>query len=272
MIIYIIGGQFTVPEIDDIDAWTDAIVNLVLETAVPGLIIASIICIATYLIYKATKKESLDIKHIEGKKATFAIGTGLLLNGIISAFLMGLNFVLELIVPDDLWNLISDTASTNVALSGNFFVILIGTGLLVPIMEEIIFRHGVHKTLLRNDLLVAYAVSSLSFGAAHGNLVQATYATALGFIFAVFVTNTNNLWYPILAHMTINTSSVLMTKAEEFGFPVWASLIIISAIGAFIVFKMHKDSDIKEMCKVSLKKVKPNEPIELKPDEYEIIE
>ena len=84
--VFIFGFEFPT-DVENVDAWVDAIVQLVLETAVPGLIIAAIICIIGFLIYKKLNKEPLDMKKIEGDRALFCVGAGLILNAAISLVL-----------------------------------------------------------------------------------------------------------------------------------------------------------------------------------------
>ena len=227
-------------ESGDVDVWTNAIIEFVLQTAVPGLISASIICIVTFLIYKKINKEPLDIYKVEKGRAVFCVGLGLLLNAGITLFLA----LIDSIIPSSATDALE--SSTNIALTGNFFVVLLGTGILVPIMEEIVFRYGIHKTLAKSNVIVAYIISSLIFGIMHGNILQAIYAAVLGFVFAVVLTNTDNLWYPIIMHMTVNTSSTILTQFVD-TVPEWIMMLGLAGIGIAIVVPFLGKESIKTM-------------------------
>lgn len=231
---------FEIPNTDNADILADSIVELVLKTAVPGLIIAAIICIIAFLVYKKLNKEPLDIKKVEGDRAFFCVGLGLLLNAVIT-LVLGL---LTSIIPPSANEALD--SSLNIALTGNFFVLLIGTGILVPIMEEIIFRFGVHKTIAQSNVVVAYIVSSLFFGIMHGNIIQGIYAAVLGFVFALILTKTDNIWYPIIIHMSINSSSTIITQFLDTT-PEWIFMVAMAGGGLAIVVPMLFKKNIREM-------------------------
>ena len=225
---------------NDVDALADAIIELILKTAVPGLIFASIICIIVFVVYKKLNKETLDIKKIEGDRAIFSIGFGLVLNVAISLVLALLSSLIPQSATDAL-----DT-SLSIALNGNFFVLILGTGILVPIMEEIIFRHGMHKTISQSNIIVGYIVSALVFGIMHGNIIQGAYAAILGFIFAVVLTKTDNIWYPILMHMAINSSSTIAMQVIDV-MPELTFMVLMAIIGLAIVIPMLFRKNIRDM-------------------------
>ena len=134
-------------------------------------------------------------------------------------------------------------------------MLLLGTGILVPIMEEIIFRHGVHKTISQSNIVVGYIISALVFGIMHGNIIQGTYAAILGFIFAVVLTKTDNLWYPILMHMAINSSSTIAMQTIDI-IPEWVFMVGIAGVGLGIVIPMLFRKNIRAMF-IGENKIKP---------------
>lgn len=219
------------------------VMAVMMNVAVPGLIIAAIICIGVFLLYKLIRKHPLDIKTINAKRALFCVGLGLFFNCVISYLVM----LVSLVLPEGIVNSLLE--STDAVSTGTFWVLLIGTGILVPIMEEIIFRHGVHGVLSRSNTVVAYIVSSLLFGLIHGNLIQGCYAAVLGFVCAFLFEKGKNLWYPIIIHMTINTLSVFVSHFAQQG-----DIIMISAgvVGlAIIIFMLLKVDDVRSLFKKS---------------------
>ncbi len=94
---------------------------------------------------------------------------------------------------------------------------LLGTGVIVPLCEELIFR-GLIYNRLKEYMPVKWAIpmSALAFGIGHGNLVQGIYGFALGYMMAYLYENTGKLWVPVLFHIVANTISVLITESGIF--------------------------------------------------------
>ena len=241
VIIYLLFGIIPIPDnIDNPNILMDFTMELIAKSAIPGIIITSLICITLYIFYKLIKKDTIKIADIDVRKVIFCIGLGLFLNAILSIFLT----LLSPIIPSAFNNTLNDML--NMVLAGNPIVVLLGTGILGPIMEEIIFRHGIHRTLSRSNVIVGYVISSLLFGLAHGNLLQGAYATVLGLIFAFILTNTDNLLYPILIHMTINTSSTIISFLPE-DTPELLILVIMFAISLMLIVPLIKTNSVKQL-------------------------
>ncbi len=104
------------------------------------------------------------------------------------------------------------------------------SGILMPILEELIFR-GLAFRLMRRKwpFLWAMLLSSLLFGIYHGNLVQFIYASLCGCLLAYLYEVYGKLWAPILAHMSMNIVANVMT---EFGVFSWILSDIIKVIVA----------------------------------------
>lgn len=74
---------------------------------------------------------------------------------------------------------------------------------LGPITEELIFRGLILRKLQKYGTLFAIIVSSILFGAFHGNLAQGLFATFIGFIFA-YVAIEYSISWAILLHIINN--------------------------------------------------------------------
>ena len=94
---------------------------------------------------------------------------------------------------------------------------LLGTGMIVPLCEELIFR-GLIYNRLKDYMAVKWALlmSALAFGIGHGNLVQGVYGFALGYMMAYLYEKTGKLWVPVLFHIVANSISVLITESGIF--------------------------------------------------------
>ena len=85
-----------------------------------------------------------------------------------------------------------------------WYVTFIGTVILAPLMEEIVFRKWIIDRARPFGEFSACLLSGLLFGLFHGNFLQGFYATALGFIFAYVYIRTSNILYPIALHSIVN--------------------------------------------------------------------
>lgn len=100
--------------------------------------------------------------------------------------------------------------------------LIIVVGFLSPIGEELLFRGLGYRAirflltkenqhLSQNRLFVSMFLSAVLFGLAHGHPIQQAYATIAGFCLAWWYERTGNLKYPILAHMTVNVTSIFFS-------------------------------------------------------------
>jgi CAAX prenyl protease-like protein len=89
---------------------------------------------------------------------------------------------------------------------------VLGATVMVPVAEELAFRGFLHRWLISRNFecvpigqwsLLAFAVSSLLFGAMHTRWVAGALS---GAVFAVVMYRTNRLSDPIAAHMTANAT------------------------------------------------------------------
>ena len=202
-VVAIFVNQIPRPDTTDPVEIIAAFTEILMSVAVPTLIVSSVICIAVYFGYKFAIKEPLDIKAIQWQKVIFFIGLGCVLNVTIN---MSLGLV-ESLMPES-W-ITMHTESTGAVTTGQHWVwLLLCTGILVPIMEEITFRYGMHGHMKKSNVVLAYIISSIAFGLIHGNPIQIGYATILGFFLAYVYTKSNNICYPMILHMCMNTMSL----------------------------------------------------------------
>lgn len=177
------------------------LLSLIENCAMLSMFISAIMIILIFLSCLKITKQNI-IKKINFKNIYKYIGTAIIINIIITFII---SFIPESKYTADL------TESTQIALSGSFWFILLTTGIFVPIMEEIIFRYGMCFQLSKINKIYGVIISSLIFGIMHGNLIQGIYATVLGLIFAYVNIKEDNLLPSIIMHMSINSFSVLLT-------------------------------------------------------------
>ena len=78
------------------------------------------------------------------------------------------------------------------------------TGLLAPVLEELVFRKILCNKLLSLGEAPAIIISAAFFGAIHGNLYQFAYAFLTGLLFGFIYVKTGKLIYSIITHIGIN--------------------------------------------------------------------
>lgn len=102
----------------------------------------------------------------------------------------------------------ADKQAVNVASemisSGDVWQNLIVTVIAAPLFEELLFRKILVDRTVKYGEGTAIVLSGVLFGLYHGNIVQFTYATILGMIFAYVYVKSGKLSYTIVLHMLIN--------------------------------------------------------------------
>ncbi|MGN0349239.1 MAG: lysostaphin resistance A-like protein [Roseburia sp.] len=102
---------------------------------------------------------------------------------------------------------------------GRMLYELLGSCLVVPIVEELLFRGVVYRRLqvfLGDKRALVW--SAVLFGLLHFNLVQFLYAGILGLLLAVLVQKSGELSTAVLAHIAANTAAVLRQETGWFAF------------------------------------------------------
>ncbi|MEY8392355.1 type II CAAX endopeptidase family protein [Lachnospiraceae bacterium 45-W7] len=106
----------------------------------------------------------------------------------------------------------SGTASVSELMqSQNFILNTLFMALLPACVEEFMFRGVLFQTYKKSKMLPAILLSGFLFGCMHMNLNQFIYAFALGVYLAFLVEATGSVFSSMLAHFTLNFTSVLMT-------------------------------------------------------------
>jgi hypothetical protein len=89
----------------------------------------------------------------------------------------------------------------------------LGSCLVIPVAEELLFRGVVYKRLkLYLGAVPGIVLSAVIFGAVHFNIVQFLYAGILGLLLAFLLEETGFLYVPVLGHMTANIVAVLRAE------------------------------------------------------------
>ena len=127
--------------------------------------------------------------------------------------------------------------------SNQSIIYIISVVLFAPIAEEILFRGVILK--YAEQAFPAYPaifVSALLFGLYYGNLIQGTYAVAIGFLMGVLVMKTDSILPSMFLHFIINLSEYLIPDSVYSRTVPCVVIIVISAIisGVVIVALIRK--------------------------------
>ena len=173
------------------------------------------------LLYKDYKK--YKIKQNKINYLTVII-LGIILSLIYNVFAYYLNFLLNTSLFDN---------------NSNLIVTLISTGLIGPIIEELMFR-GIIYNELKNKYsnMKAILITTIFFAVIHFNIIQIIYTFALGFILIFVYEKYKNIKAAIALHMASNiTTTLFLPILIKNIFLINYSIFLISLILLIIIKK-----------------------------------
>lgn len=111
-------------------------------------------------------------------------------------------------------------------------IIIISTGIIGPIYEEILFRYLLYNRLKKiYNYKKALLITTTIFAITHLNPIKISYAFILGLIFNYTYEKENNIIVPILIHISANIMSVFLYEYNTY-------LLILSTIYLLISVKL----------------------------------
>lgn len=131
--------------------------------------------------------------------------------------------------------------------AGNILFEIVGIGILVPLVEELLYRGIVYARL--SDwigLMPAAVVSALIFGGLHLNLVQFIYAFLMGLFMVYLLEKLHGLYGAVLGHIGANLVTVLRTETGFLDWMngnvavFWAATVGMAAVCAGIILFLWK--------------------------------
>lgn len=128
-----------------------------------------------------------------------------------------------------------------------FYVVLICTGILGPILEEILFRGIVYNKLKEfNTNMTAIIICSILFGLFHMDIINGIYGFGISFMLIYLYEKHNTLYAPILLHIALNVTGLLVVKFGILSI-TWVniSLLILSIIMLILIRKLFIKGSVK---------------------------
>ena len=154
-----------------------------------------------------------------------------------AAACVGLN---HLLIFSRLSELLQDSyeSTAEILFQGKLIIEILVMGMLVPAVEELIFRGLAYRRMRWYIKPVpAMILSALYFAAVHGNWLQGIYAFIIGLLLAHAYEHTRSVFVPILIHSGANIVSVVISETAVFD-RVYESdaLFYIVTAAAIIIF------------------------------------
>ena len=169
-----------------------------------------------------------------------AIGLCMLTN-IVNSYVLAFFSDIGLSIPEVPQTMVNTPAS--------FALNLFTMAVLPALLEELIYRGYILRTLRPYGNWFAVIVSATLFSLMHGNLRQIPFAFIIGLVLGLLYVVTDNIWIPVAVHFTNNAISVLM---EYLGFAlpdkyvdvfytlVIDGLVFVGLIAVIVLFSLHK--------------------------------
>lgn len=198
------------------------------------------------MMRKDRKKEQV-VGIVPNKKAS--LGKYAWIAGISIPVMVALNNILLLVNLAQYSEAYQETAE--VLYAPTFPVQLLCVGIVIPIMEEVLFRGLVYKRMrMRVSASRAMVSSALFFGLYHGNSVQMIYGALCGLLLAYLYEKYGSLKAPILAHVLMNVVACIITEVDGFTWmfqqPIRVGIItVVCAAIASSMFVLIREIDEK---------------------------
>lgn len=217
LVVYAIRMPSMIDSIQTMDDFMKSYMDIcveVLQYAVELTALSALVAIPILeWMRRRDRKKEMEAGVVQNKKASAA--KYFLIAGVCIPFSLGLNNLILLSNLAMYSDAYQDAAETLYAPS--FGMQILCAGIIIPIVEEYIFRGLIYRRM-RGYMSVRRAIvmSAVFFGIYHGNLVQMIYGMLCGILLAWLYEKYGSLWAPILAHVLMNLVSVILTNVNAF--------------------------------------------------------
>lgn len=204
----------------------------ILEHTVHLTIAAGVLTLLTYLFIFLIRKKN-PLKEVGIAKMPVLPCFGLVFLG--AALNIAISFLLPLIpFPEAWWN--AHAAQTELIMGATWWITLMLTALIAPLLEEVVFRGLVHTRLKKGmPMLAAMIISSWLFGVMHGTLIAFIYAALLGFLLAWVFEKYKSLLAPMLVHFGFNLCAMGLDELESLPTLACVAAAVVSVIGIALI-------------------------------------
>ena len=136
----------------------------------------------------------------------------------------------------------------SISLTGGLFLY----GVCSPLAEELVFRGIVYNRTKRHfSVIVSIIITSLLFGAYHGNIVQGTYAFFAALILTIIYEKSGSLFWSILTHGIMNVIGFALSSfiklyaviCNPLACVIFYIILAFSLYGAYYFEKRNRSLD-----------------------------
>ena len=236
---YSSGGQ-NVFEPEIFEQYMEEVMQVVIDVAMPAVIVSGILTIGVlWLIFVCRKKkftQEICLRKLQPVRIAPIMLMGLSLN-VVTGLVLGM-------IPEEWMSAYEETSS--MVMSDNVVLRVIGSTIMAPVVEEIIFR-GLTYTRMKKGMPTAVAVilSSAVFGVAHGQWLWMLYTFVFGLLLVWVFERSKSLLANVLLHLSYNGCAMLqMLIPEDAPETVWIAIniasVVVAAISIFWFAKLPK--------------------------------
>lgn len=165
---------------------------------------------------------------------------------VLSNYIIGLSGIAEY---DTLFQ-----KSNEVIFSGGLLLQILVVGILVPIMEELLFRIIIYRRVRAVYGIIAGGIgSALLFAVVHGNITQGIYAFVMGIVIVYLYEKIGSGAVCMLFHIVANLTSIFISELDTISENIWfAMILIIISILLLLggIYGMRKYKLVKEKIEI----------------------
>lgn len=239
MVPVILSQAATAETLDPMKLTTDIMGRVTAMTPWILLVAVAVTLPLYYLFYHKRRDELFSFIRVKGLHPVtipVLIVLALALNVVIEDLLAALQ---QLPALKGAFDKYGQTAEAIFA--GGFVPTLIAVGIVGPIFEELLFRGLLFGELRKlTHIRVALVIQALLFGIYHLNAVQGSYAFVIGLLLGFVYYRSGSILAPIIVHITVNSSSVLLEQfvpanaLSQWDVPIFVASILL--LGLALVF------------------------------------
>ena len=164
-----------------------------------------------FWMIRKDNKVKAELGVPERQKASIGKYIAIVLFGVVAC--IGFNNILILGNSVLLSGYFEDAGQT--FYQADFLIQIICLGVITPIAEELMFRGIVYNRLVfMAGAKRSLWLSAILFGFFHGNMIQGIYGFIIGYLLAYVYEKYGSLKAPILLHITMNITSVVITESN----------------------------------------------------------
>ncbi len=249
-IVVIIIKLITLPEANTNQAYYELLMNSVYKSIIMVSIIAAVVSFFAYWLIMRLRKTNIfnycSFSKTGKWNIVLAAIIGVAIVFPIDAFVRLFSIDKLSVETQKIFGLVFEGNST--------FLLILGVGMLLPAIEEIIFRGLVLSELRKNvNVIPAVLIQAALFGIYHMNLSQAIYAFIMGIVLGLICIWTKSIWPSMVLHMFFNSTGVALSKIGDIQISniyiyilIFAGLII-SVLSMFYIRKASKNKSSNKL-------------------------